>query len=93
MSYSDIEMLTNFIKKVVKQEMKKTENYIPFLLPGVIASVDGSFANVYINDQSTVTPNIPINPSISVSEDDHVWVLKVNFRDVDLLVLSKRVIS
>ncbi len=93
MSYSDVEALTNFIKKVVKQEMKKTENYIPLLLPGVIASVDGSFADIYINDQTTVTPDIPINPAITVSENDQVWVLKVNFRDVDLLVLSKRVIS
>jgi len=93
MSYSDAEILTNFIKKVVRQEMKKQENYIPFLLPGEIASVSGSFADVYINDQTIVTPDIPINPAITVSEGDQVWVLKVNFRDVDLLVLCKRVIS
>ena len=93
MSYSDAEILTNFIKKVVRQEMKKQENYIPFLLPGEIASVSGSFADVYINNQDIVTPNIPINPAISVSGYDHVWILKVNFRDVDMLFLCKRVIS
>jgi hypothetical protein len=86
-------LLIETIKKIVKQEMGKKENYLTLFLPGEIDSVDGNFADVKINGSTDVTPDIPINPSISVIAGDSVWVLKVNFQDQDLIILCKRVVS
>ena len=90
--YTDCEIFVTLVQKIVKQEMKKQENYIPFLLPGEIFSINGGNADVYINGSTTETPDIPINSAITVEVGDSVWILKVNFQDVDMIVLCKRII-
>lgn len=101
----EVNAFENMVTKIVKNEMKKRENYLPLLLPGEIYSVNGSFADIIINNTvDNLTDNdldvddyktfaVPINPSISVVAGDHVWVLKVNFQDNDKIILCKRVIS
>ena len=86
----ELDVLYTMVSKIVKKEMQNRSNYLPFLLPGEIVSVSGSFASVTINGSTTATPNIPINPAITVVASDHVWVLKVNFQDADKMVLCKR---
>lgn len=79
--------------RIIKQEMKKRENYLPLNLPGEIVSVNGNFANVKINGSIEITPNIPVCPHITVSPGDHVWIMKINYNDNDLLIWTARPIS
>lgn len=62
-------------------------------MAGVVASINGNTANVYVNGSDTLTTNIPIRYGLIVAVNDEVWIERINFSDIDLQITSKRVLD
>lgn len=58
---------------------------------GKIATVNGNYADVYINGAEEVTPGIPIREGLSLAPNDEVRILNVNFNRKDRLIDHKKV--
>jgi len=91
MGYDGASILNSHIKKTIQKEMKNVLN--GFLEAGKIESVNGSFANVYINGSKDLIENIPIMSGVYIAKDDEVWVMKVNFNQLDRIIFCKKIVS
>lgn len=90
-----IRWLDKYVRKAIRDELNKMG--IPRLfIPGVVQSVTSvngkTYANVYLNGSSTATTNVPVNPDIAanVTANTPVWVLAVNFNNLDLYVIARK---
>ena len=92
MGYNNTEILKQFIVKVIDQRLSQLGILQGFFEPGKIESIVDNRANIYINGSTSITPNIPIVNNLILSPNDEVWILKVNFSNIDKLVLCKRLI-
>lgn len=87
--------LDKSIRRIVKDELNKMG--IPRLfISGVVKSVykngNNTFADVYLNGSSIASTNIPVNPDIAsnVTANSPVWVICVNFSQIDLFVIARK---
>lgn len=76
------------IRKIVKQEMSQILK--GYFEAGEIVAINGNRADVKINGSADTTPNVPIKPGETIAVNDEVWIIKINYSDIDKMILCKR---